>query len=93
MRSVYSIMGGLDRRSSSWLKTRAVRMGLQTCLTQKLVAINTHRSRSVKRIQAMNTSPEQRAFMQPMTPAETFALGGTRGLIPHWSLRDLLDGL
>lgn len=68
-------------------------MNVQAYLPQKRAAIAAHRSQFAERIEAMNATLEQQTLMEHLMSVETFALGGTRGPIPHWPLQDLFDGL
>lgn len=89
-----SILEGLDPQlygvSDS---TIALSRDVGAYLPQKMAAIGAHRSQFADRTQEMNTNPERRAQMEQFMASETFALGGSRGPIPHWPLRDLFDGL
>jgi|UniRef100_A0A7C3I0J2 LmbE family N-acetylglucosaminyl deacetylase len=89
-----SILGGLDPQVFGVAEnTLAVRMNVQAYLPQKRAAIAAHRSQFADRIQAMNATLEQQTLMEQLISVETFALGGTRGPIPHWPLQDLFEGL
>jgi len=88
-----SIMKGLDPKVFGVSEnTLAVQMDVTPYLPNKLAAIQAHRSQFAERTEQMQ-NPERRAFFEKMLATETFSLGGTRGLIPRWPLRDLFDGL
>jgi LmbE family N-acetylglucosaminyl deacetylase len=89
-----SIFGGLDPKVYGVSEeTIALRMDVQAYVPQKMAAALAHRSQFAQRTDQINENPERRAFFERMMAVETFALGGTRGPIPHWPLNDLLDGL
>jgi LmbE family N-acetylglucosaminyl deacetylase len=88
-----SIFGGLDPKVYGVSEeTIALRMNVQAYIPQKMAAIQAHRSQFAQRTEQME-NPERRAFFAQMMATETFSLGGSRGPIPHWPLKDLLDGL
>lgn len=72
--------------------TVAARMDITAQAAKKEAAIAAHRSQTgpTSNMSAAGMTPEMRARMLGV---ETFALGGTRGPIPHWPLRGLFDGL
>lgn len=89
-----SIMGGLDPKVFGVSEeTIALRMEVSAYLPHKQAAIAAHRSQFAQRNAQMNQTPERQAFFEKFLAIETFVLGGTRGPIPHWPLRDLFDGL
>ena len=74
--------------------TIAVTMQIGAYRTQKLAALAAHRSQTGANSRMGQLPPEEReAMMTRIVDVESFALGGTRTVIPHLPLKGFFDGL
>ncbi|MER3554028.1 MAG: PIG-L domain-containing protein [Meiothermus sp.] len=88
-----SIMDGLDPQVYGVSEgTIILRMNVSDYVPNKMAAVQAHRSQFAP-MTAESVPPERRAQMQQWMATETFALGGTRGPIPHWPLLDMFEGM
>ncbi len=73
--------------------TIAVQFDGSAYTEQKLAALAAHGSQTGKNSRMGQLPPEQKAAMLERIKTETFALGGTRGVIQNYPLKGFFDGL
>jgi LmbE family N-acetylglucosaminyl deacetylase len=91
-------MDGLDLDVFSTApEMHAVSFDARPYLRRKLAALAAHRSQFGLTLATIDDPPPAQAQMlrafRPVLERECFVLGGVRGPVPTWPLRDLLDGL
>lgn len=70
--------------------TIAVRVDVRAFAARKRQALYAHRTQTGP-LSTLGTLPDE--LTEPNYREETFSLGGTRGPVPHYPLRDFFDGL